>query len=98
MAEILAVGSRQPDLLGLKARGGLPIDGALYDLPHLVEPPMRPIDPPLPLHDARTTIGAFDFQFHLFIQHNVTFHFDFRDHANTGGRTTMGVPVMLRIN
>ncbi len=71
MAGLLAGGTAggviKPDLLGLEARGRRPVEGAVHDLPHLVEPPVGALEAAFALDDPRTTIRAGQTQLHLIL-------------------------------
>jgi hypothetical protein len=60
-----AGGVIKPDLFGLKTRGRRPVEGAVHDLPHLVEPPVGALEAAFTLDDPRTTIRSRQSQFHL---------------------------------
>jgi hypothetical protein len=59
------IGFLEPDLLGLKARGGRPVEGAVHDLPHLVKPPVGALEAAFAPHDAGTAVRSSQAQFHL---------------------------------
>jgi len=91
-AKLLPVGPAarglfQPNLLGLKAWGSGPIEGAVHHLAHLVEPPIGMILPPLPPRRARAAVRSGQSQFHLLLFRHIKPFVHFRDQPKRDGWT-----------
>ncbi len=62
----------QPDLFGLEARRGRPVEGAVHDLAHLVKPPVGAVQTALAPGRAGATVRAGQTQFHLLLIRHIS--------------------------
>ena len=60
----------EPDLLGLEARGGFPIERLVHHLTHPVKPPVGAVQTLFTLHSARAPVRSRQTQFQLFLIHH----------------------------
>jgi hypothetical protein len=69
------VSTRKPDLFRARLRRRAMLDSLPDYLAHAIEPPARALCLLLASNDGRTTLGIFDSEFHLLVEHIFTFLF-----------------------